>query len=150
MTRQPSTAGTGPASVRDEAERWLAADPDADTRAELRNLLDADPVELGRRFTHWLAFGTAGIRGPMGAGPARMNRVLVRIVTSALAERLSRDGRPDGGVVVGYDARHRSRAFAIDTARVLAGRGIDVTVLPEPAPTPVRPSRSSISTQRPG
>ena len=66
-----------------------------------------------------------------------MNRVMVRIVTSALARRLSQDGRPDGGVIVGYDARHRSREFAADTARVLAGHGIGVTVLPEPLPTPV-------------
>ena len=137
MTRQPSTAGADPASVRDEAERWLAADPDAGTRAELRGLLDTDPVELGRRFTERLAFGTAGIRGPMGAGPARMNRVLVRIVTSALAQRLLEDGSPGGDVIVGFDARHRSKDFATDTARVLAGRGIGVRMLPEPTPTPV-------------
>ncbi|MYB29341.1 MAG: phospho-sugar mutase, partial [Acidimicrobiaceae bacterium] len=123
--------------MRDEARRWLAADPDPDTAAELQRLLDTDPVELGRRFTGRLAFGTAGIRGPMGAGPARMNRVLVRIVTSALAQRLSQDGRQDGGVIVGYDARHRSQEFAADAARVLAGYGIGVTVLPEPLPTPV-------------
>ena len=132
MTRRPPAA-----RIRDEARRWLAADPDPDTAAELQDLLDTDPVELGRRFTGRLAFGTAGIRGPMGAGPARMNRVLVRIVTSALAQRLSQDGRLDGGVIVGYDARHRSREFAADAARVLAGHGIGVTVLPEPLPTPV-------------
>ena len=132
MTRQPPTA-----RIRDEASRWLAADPDPDTRAELQRLLDGDPVELGRRFTGRLAFGTAGIRGPMGAGPARMNRVLVRIVASALAQRLLHDGHPDGGVVVGYDARHRSRDFATDTARVLAGHGIAARMLPEPLPTPV-------------
>ena len=132
MTRRPPAA-----RIRDEARRWLAADPDPDTAAELQRLLDTDPVELGRRFTGRLAFGTAGIRGPMGAGPARMNRVLVRIVTSALAQRLSQDGRQDGGVIVGYDARHRSQEFAADAARVLAGYGIGVTVLPEPLPTPV-------------
>ena len=73
----------------------------------------------------------------MGAGPARMNRVLVRMVTSALAQRLLQDGHPAGGVIVGYDARHRSRDFAADTARVLAGHGIGVRMLPEPLPTPV-------------
>ena len=132
MTRRPPTA-----RIRDEAERWLAADPDTDTAAELQGLLDGDPAELGLRFTGRLAFGTAGIRGPMGAGPARMNRVLVRMVTSAVARRLLQDGRPDGGVIVGYDARHRSRDFATDTARVLAGHGIEVRMLPEPLPTPV-------------
>ncbi len=73
----------------------------------------------------------------MGAGPARMNRVLVRIVASAVAERLLRDPHPGGAVIVGYDARHGSRDFATDTARVLAHRGIRVTMLPEPMPTPV-------------
>ena len=137
MTPQPSKAGADPAGIRDVAERWLAADPDPATRSELQELLDGDPVELGRRFSDRLAFGTAGIRGPMGAGPARMNRVLVRIVTSALAQRLLQDGNPGGGVIVGYDARHRSMDFATDAARVLAGQGIGVTVLPEPLPTPV-------------
>ena len=73
----------------------------------------------------------------MGAGPARMNRVLVRIVTSALAERLLQDGPPDGAVIVGHDARHNSKAFATDAARVLAGQGIGVRMLPAELPTPV-------------
>ncbi len=73
----------------------------------------------------------------MGAGPARMNRVLVRIATSALAQRLLQDGRPDGGVIVGFDARHRSRDFALDAARVLAGHRVEVRLLPDPTPTPV-------------
>ena len=137
MTRQPPIAGGDPAGVHQEAERWLAADPDPGTRAELQDLLDGDPAELGRRFAGRLAFGTAGIRGPMGAGPARMNRVLVRIVTSALAERLLQDGPPDGAVIVGHDARHNSKAFATDAARVLAGRGVGVMVLPAELPTPV-------------
>ena len=128
---------TNSAQWRDDAERWLAADPDPDTRAELRRMLSDDPAELGRRFSGRLSFGTAGIRGPMGAGPTRMNRVLVRIVAAALAERLLQDGPADVLVVVGYDARHRSRHFAADTARVLAGHRIRVTMLPEPTPTPV-------------
>lgn len=132
MTRRPPAAG-----IRAEARQWLSADPDKETAAELRSLLDGDQAELGRRFTERLDFGTAGIRGPMGAGPARMNRVLVRIMAAALAERLLQDGRPDGGVVIGYDARHRSRDFATDTARVLAGRGINARMLPGPMPTPV-------------
>ncbi len=137
MTRQPPIAGSEPAGVHQEAERWLAADPDPRTRAELQDLLDGDPAELGRRFAGRLAFGTAGIRGPMGAGPARMNRVLVRIVTSALAERLLQDGPPDRAVIVGYDARHGSKDFATDAARVLAGRGVGVRMLAPELPTPV-------------
>ena len=137
MTRQPPVAGGDPAGVHQEAERWLAVDPDPGTRAELLGLLDGDPVELERRFARRLAFGTAGIRGPMGAGPARMNRVLVRMVTWALAERLLQDGPPDGAVIVGHDARHNSKDFATDAARVLAGRGVGVRMLPGELPTPV-------------
>ena len=137
MTRQPPVAGSDPAGIHQEAERWLAADTDPGTRAELQDLLDGDPAELERRFSGRLAFGTAGIRGPMGAGPARMNRVLVRTVTWALAERLLQDGPPDGAVIVGHDARHGSKEFATDTARVLAGRGIGVRMLPGELPTPV-------------
>ena len=126
---------TGPARRR--AEAWLAADPDADTRSELEALLSGDRVDLERRFEGRLAFGTAGIRGRMGAGPLRMNRVLVRIVAAALAERVLQEREERPTVVVGYDARHRSHRFAIDTARVLVARGIRPTVLPRPMPTPV-------------
>ena len=123
--------------MREAAERWLAADPDPDTRAELRELLDTNPDELALRFSGRLTFGTAGIRGPMGAGPNHMNRVLVRIVARALAERVLADGDADPTVVVGCDARHLSADFAVDTARVLAHAGVRVITLPEPSPTPV-------------
>lgn len=125
------------AQTRRRAEEWLATDPDPETRSELAALLAGDPVELERRFEGRLAFGTAGIRGPMGAGPMRMNRVLVRMVAAALAERLLQEREERPMVVVGYDARHRSHVFATDTARVLAARGIRVEVLPGPMPTPV-------------
>ena len=125
------------AQTRRRAEEWLATDPDPETRSELEALLAGDPVELERRFEGRLAFGTAGIRGPMGAGPMRMNRVLVRMVAAALAERLLQEREERPMVVVGYDARHRSHVFATDTARVLAARGIRVEVLPGPMPTPV-------------
>ena len=125
------------APARRRAEAWLAADPDADTRSELDALLCGDRVDLERRFEGRLAFGTAGIRGRMGAGPLRMNRVLVRILAAALAERVLQEREERPMVVVGYDARHRSHRFAIDTARVLVARGIRATVLPRPMPTPV-------------
>ncbi len=125
------------ARTRRRAEEWLAADPDPETRSELEALLAGDPVELERRFEGRLAFGTAGIRGPMGAGPMKMNRVLVRMVAAALAERLLSEREERPMVVVSYDARHRSHVFATDTARVLAARGIRVEVLPGPMPTPV-------------
>ena len=125
------------APTRRRAEEWLAADPDPDTAAELQVLLAGDPVDLGHRFGGRLTFGTAGMRGPMGAGPLRMNRVLVRIVAAALAERVLQEGEDQPRVVVGYDARHRSDLFAADTARVLAARQVPVTMLPGPVPTPV-------------
>ena len=103
----------------------------------MHELLARGGAELNQRFEGRLAFGTAGIRGPMGAGPMRMNRVLVRIIAAALAERVLQEGEDDPLVVVGYDARYRSADFAADTARVLAGRDVRALLLPEPLPTPV-------------
>lgn len=126
--------------LRRAVEAWLAADPDPETRVELAALLDADDEQaLRERFAFRLPFGTAGIRGPLGAGPARMNRVLVRRVTAGLAAWLpERAGdAASRGVVVGRDTRHKSAAFAWDTARVLAGAGLTVHWFPEPVPTPL-------------
>ena len=125
--------------LRAQAECWMAADPDPDTRAELQALVDSsDAAALGERFGARLEFGTAGIRGPLGAGPARMNRVVVRRVTAGLAARLAADPEAAaGGVVVGHDARHKSREFAQDTAGVLAAAGVRVHRIPGLAPTPL-------------
>ena len=125
--------------LRADAEAWIAGDPDADTRAELHALLAGrDEAALAERFGARLEFGTAGIRGALGAGPARMNRVVVRRVTAGLAARLLRDpGAAERGVVVGHDARHKSDVFAEDTARVLAGAGIRVHRLDGLTPTPL-------------
>ena len=132
------TAASGARTAHSrQAARWLEADPDPETRAELQDLLARGGAELSRRFAGRLAFGTAGIRGPMGAGPTRMNRVLVRIIAAALAERVLQEGEDDPLVVVGCDARHRSADFAADTARVLAARGVRALMLPVPVPTPV-------------
>jgi len=127
------------AGLRAAAEAWLAEDPDPDTRAELTAVLaEGDDAGLRARFGARLQFGTAGLRGPLGAGPNRMNRALVRRAAAGLGAWLSA-GVSDrlGGVAVGFDARHRSAAFAEDTAAVLAAAGIDVHLLPEPLPTPV-------------
>ncbi|MDQ3537953.1 MAG: phospho-sugar mutase, partial [Actinomycetota bacterium] len=125
--------------LRAEARRWMAADPDPDTRAELQALVDSgDDAALAQRFGARLQFGTAGIRGPLGAGPARMNRVVVRRVTAGLAARLA--GEPEAaqrGVVVGHDARHKSLEFAQDTAGVLAAADVRVHRIPGLAPTPL-------------
>ena len=123
----------------EDARRWLAADPDPDTRAELQAVLDSgDRGALAALFGARLEFGTAGIRGRMGPGPAQMNRMVVRRVTAGLAARLlEADVDARRGVVLGHDARHKSALFGGDVAAVLAGAGIPVHRLPPNSPTPL-------------
>jgi len=125
------------ATLRAAVEAWIDDDPDEHDRAELRALLGNDAnAELADRFTGRLTFGTAGLRGAVGAGPNRMNRAVVRAATSAVAGwLLGASDTPQ--VVVGCDARHRSDEFADEAARVLAGAGIRVHLLPRPGPTPL-------------
>ncbi len=127
------------AELRETAQRWLAAEPDDDIRAELAALLDGAPGELAARFAGSLTFGTAGLRAAVGAGPLRMNRLVVRQAARGLADHLlATDGSTTArGVVVGYDARRKSDVFAADTARVIAAAGVPVHLLPAPLPTPV-------------
>jgi phosphomannomutase len=127
--------------VRTAAEAWLAEDPDPETRAELRRLLDGgsaeDDAELADRFAGTLEFGTAGLRGEVGAGPNRMNRVVVIRAAAGLAAYLTAGGHSGEPVVIGYDARNKSDVFARDTAAVMAGAGLRPLLLPRPLPTPV-------------
>lgn len=127
------------AALTESARSWMADDPDPAARAELERLIGAGDAEaLAERFGAPLTFGTAGIRGPLGAGPARMNSAVVRRITAGLVERLLVEpGSADAGVVVGRDARHGSVEFAEDTAGVLAGAGIRVHRFEEPVPTPL-------------
>jgi phosphomannomutase len=128
-----------PAAVRIEAELWLAAEPDADIARELQALLDGPEAELVERFGGRLQFGTAGLRAAVGAGPLRMNRLVVRQAAAGLGAYLL-DTVPDvgsRGVVVGCDARFKSDLFAADTARVLAAAGIPAMVFAGVVPTPL-------------
>jgi phosphomannomutase len=132
---------TGGASrPRARAEQWIALDPDPETRAELEGLLAVgDDDALAERFAGRLAFGTAGLRGAMGAGPMRMNRLVVRQSAAGIARHLLAevDDAARRGVVVAHDARHRSGVFADDCAEVLSAHGIRVILREAPAPTPV-------------
>ncbi|MFE9909073.1 phospho-sugar mutase [Streptomyces clavifer] len=120
------------------ARTWLAEDPDPETREELAGLIDAgDLVALEDRFSGTLQFGTAGLRGEIGAGPMRMNRSVVIRAAAGLAAYLKAQGRTGGLVVIGYDARYKSADFARDTAAVMTGAGLRAAVLPRPLPTPV-------------
>ena len=124
---------------RDVALTWLTAEPDEDIRFELQQLLDGDPEELNRRFEDRLLFGTAGLRAEIGAGPMRMNRLVVRQAAAGLVDYLLRtvDGAAQAGILIGFDARRKSDVFALDTARVAAARGMKAWLLPHVVPTPV-------------
>jgi phosphomannomutase len=123
-----------------QVDAWSAADPDETTRAELQQLLESeDFTELSDRFAGTLEFGTAGLRGVVGAGPNRMNRAVVRRATAGLAAYLLATV-PDAtrrGVVVARDGRRMSKEFAEDTAAVLAAVGIPALVRPGFTPTPL-------------
>ena len=121
-------------ALRDRARAWSVVDPDPETRAELEAMArDGDLVALEAAFGAPLSFGTAGLRGRMGPGPARMNRVVVRRATAGLMSQLPLGPR----VVIGHDARKNSAEFAADTARVVAAHGGRALMLPPHAPTPL-------------
>ncbi|MFP4553805.1 MAG: phospho-sugar mutase [Actinomycetota bacterium] len=124
----------------DRARSWISQDPDPQTRAELEAVIESgDTAELEERMNTELEFGTAGIRGKVGAGPGRMNRAVVIKTTYGLARFLQANAGAagPGPVVVGFDARPSSPQFAEDTAGVLAAAGIPVLFFPEPTPTPI-------------
>ncbi|GAA2842304.1 phospho-sugar mutase [Kitasatospora paracochleata] len=143
MPQAPTT------DLLDRVRAWLAEDPDPQTRDELTALLaaaegpDAESEEriawsrLAERFADRLQFGTAGLRGELGAGPMRMNRAVVIRAAAGLAAYVRRHPELGDLVVIGYDARHKSYDFARDTAAVVVGAGLRAALLPRPLPTPV-------------
>jgi phosphomannomutase len=134
-----------------QARAWIDAEPDADIAAELTALVDAaaagDDValaDLADRFSGRLQFGTAGLRAAVGAGPMRMNRLVVRQAAAGLGLWLleseangSIEFAAERGVVIACDARRKSDVFALDTARVLAAMSIRTMLHPGVTPTPV-------------
>ncbi len=127
------------------ARAWFAQDPDEVTRAELAPLIDAAAAgdaaalaDLDDRFGTRLEFGTAGLRGRLGAGSNRMNRVLVSQAAAGLAAYLrEKTTEAAPAVVVGYDGRRGSAVFARDSAELFAGAGLRAILLPRLLPTPV-------------
>lgn len=127
------------------ARAWLRQDPDHQTRDELAGLItraaagdEVATADLADRFSSRLAFGTAGLRGELGAGSNRMNRVLVSQAAAGFASYL-REKNPGVAptVVIGYDGRRNSRVFATDSAELFAGAGLRAILLPRLLPTPV-------------
>ncbi len=131
------------AELLDRARAWLAQDPDPETVSELTAIVDAAAggdaaaiADLTDRFDARLTFGTAGLRGELGAGPNRMNRLLVQQAAYGFAQfLLGREEKPS--VVIGYDGRVNSDVFAKDSAEIFAGLGMTVMLFPHVVPTPV-------------
>ena len=123
-------------ALRLEVEKWIAEDPDLTTRTQLQEALSSNDETLLRScFAGFLEFGTAGLRGPLGPGPSRMNRAVVTKTAAGLAIYMKRNGLKS--VVIGRDARYGSEDFTRDTAEIMQGAGFNVFVLPRPLPTPV-------------
>lgn len=123
-------------TFRAEIEKWIDEDPDSLTKQALQNLLDTDnEMELRSCFSGFLEFGTAGLRGPLGPGPSRMNRAVVTKTAAGIATYMKRHGLTS--VVIGRDARYGSEDFTRDTAEIMMGAGFTTYVLPRPLPTPV-------------
>jgi phosphomannomutase len=132
---------TAETELIEQARAWAAQDPDEHTRAELEALVGAaesgEDTDLADRFAGTLEFGTAGLRGALGAGPNRMNRVVVTRAAAGLAAYLKDTGHAGGSVVIGFDARHNSDVFARDTAEIMTGAGLKALVMPRTLPTPL-------------
>jgi len=129
-------------SLITKVQEWIADDPDPSTRAQvqevLKDAIQGDAVareQLNSWFGPMLEFGTAGLRGPLGPGPSCMNRAVVMRAAAGLCKYLIANNAKK--IVVGYDARHRSLDFALDTVAVAAGFGLEALLLPRTLPTPV-------------
>jgi phosphomannomutase len=127
-------------ALQKRVARWIEDDVDPVCRTELQQLLDAgDFAALHERFAAPLEFGTAGLRGELGAGPGRMNRAVVARATYGFCEHLRKNVKDaaERGLCIGYDARHNSPEFAEEAASVAAAAGFRVIFFEKPCPTPL-------------
>jgi len=123
-------------SLLAEVKAWIADDPDPVTAAALQALIDSgDEAALRPLFNGFLQFGTAGLRGPIGPGPSSMNRAVVGRAAAGIASYMQKRGMTR--VVIGRDARYGSHDFAIESAEIFSGAGMEVFLLPRALPTPV-------------
>ncbi len=124
------------AELRAEVQEWIGLDPDPKTASQLQEWLNTENErELRATFSGFLQFGTAGLRGPIGPGPSRMNRAVVSRAAAGIASYMQERGLTS--VVIGRDARHGSEDFTFESAAIFSGAGMLVYVLPRPFPTPV-------------
>lgn len=125
-----------PEKLLQEVKSWISDDPDPKTKAQLEVWLKQGAVnELSACFQGFLEFGTAGLRGPLGPGPSRMNRSVVSKTAYGLTRFMANSGLKS--IVIGRDARYGSEDFTKDTAEIMSGAGFEVFVLPRALPTPV-------------
>jgi len=137
-----------PTELLERVTAWLSQDPDPETRSELQRLIAAgDEAALRDRFDHRIGFGTAGLRGELGAGPNRMNRVLVAQAAAGIVSYLKSVGGTS--VVVGYDGRINSDVFARDSAAIFAGAGLNVLLFGDYTPTPLLAFATKFGTAEP-
>ncbi len=122
----------------DAARAWAAQDPDTETREELLALIaTGDTQAIEARMGSRLDFGTAGLRGELGAGPNRMNRVLVAQAAAGIRDYVNENFKNDASVVIGFDGRINSAIFARDSAEIFAAAGISTMLFDGVVPTPV-------------
>ena len=118
------------------AHSWLTGNFDDQTKAEVKHLMDTDPVALEDAFYRNLEFGTGGLRGIMGAGTNRMNKYTVGMATQGLANYIKAHVQGEASVCISHDSRNNSRLFAEISAQVLANNGIKVYLFESLRPTP--------------
>ena len=123
--------------TQQRVQQWLDGPYDSSVKDEIRHLLNENPKELADAFYRDLSFGTGGMRGIMGIGTNRMNIYTVRTATQGLSNYLFKQNSPNPRVFIGYDVRINSRLFAEESARVLAGNGIEAHITKEICPTPL-------------
>ncbi|MFM1983911.1 MAG: hypothetical protein RL723_346 [Actinomycetota bacterium] len=117
---------------------WAAQDPDLETKNELLELIEAkDVAAIADRMGGRLDFGTAGLRGELGAGPNRMNRVLVAQAAAGIRDYVLEHFSDSPSVVIGFDGRINSEIFAKDSAQIFAAAGIRTMLFDGVVPTPV-------------